>query len=202
MKKFILIIFVSFVTVTTSQAQGFSGDDKFLIAWEVAFPTNDFVSETSFAGGKIGYQHRINDNVFVGLSGSWNSFSQYVSKTTYQKPDGSGAITTDIVKEVYSVPLTLDVQYFLSEGKPLTPYVGLGLGTMYSDQTIYFNIYNIYDKNWGFVARPEIGALYSFNRSSALSLSATYNYATNKSELVDINNLSHFSLAIGFVFSE
>ena len=202
MKRFIIGIVTLLITGTTAQAQGFSGDDKFLIAWEVAFPTNDFVSETSFAGGKIGYQRRISDNIFVGISGSWNSFSEYVSKTTYQKPDGSGAITTDIVKELYSVPLTADIQYFLKGSSMFTPYVGLGLGAQYSDQTIYFNIYNIYDKNWGFVARPEIGALYSFNRKSALSLSATYNFATNKSELVDVNNMSHFVLALGFVFSE
>ena len=104
MKKFILILIVFLILHTTSYAQFSAGDDKFLIAWEVGIPSNDFLKETSWRGGRIEYQRMLKDNMSVGIAASWNSFSQYVPKTTYQKPDGSGAITTDIVRELYSVP--------------------------------------------------------------------------------------------------
>ena len=144
----------------------------------------------------------IKPNVSVGIAASWNSFSEYVPKTTYQKPDGSGAITTDIVDEIYSVPLTLTAKYyFLHDKRALTPYVGIGLGAQYSAQAKYFNIYGLEDNNWGFVARPELGLQFSFNRNSSLFLSGIYNFAAVKSDFFKTDNLDHIALAIGFVFS-
>ena len=201
MKKSIIILLVLVMLYTGSYAQSL-GPDKFSIAWEVGIPSNDFMSATSYSGGRIEYQRMIKPNVSVGIAGSWNSFSEYVPKTTYQKPDGSGAITTDIVNEIYSVPLTLTAKYyFLHDKRALTPYVGIGLGAQYSAQAKYFNIYGLEDNNWGFVARPELGLQFSFNRNSSLFLSGVYNYAAVKSDFFKTDNLDHIALAIGFVFS-
>jgi len=202
MKKSIVILVVLLTIYTSNYAQS-AGPDKFSIAWEVGIPSNDFMSATSYSGGRIEYQRMIKPNMSVGISGSWNSFSEYVPKTTYQKPDGSGAITTDIVNEVYSVPLTLNVKYYMREGKgnTLIPYVGIGLGGQYSAQAKYFNIYGIEDNNWGFVARPELGVLFSFNRNSALFLSGVYNYAAIKSDFFGNESLDHIAVSLGFVFS-
>ena len=200
MKKFILIGIVSLGFYTGSYAQFSAGQDKFSIAWEVGIPSNDFLKETSWRGGRIEYQRMLKDNLSVGIAGSWNSFSQYVSKTTYQKPDGSGAITTDIVKEVYSVPLTANVKYYFKAGDKLAPFAGIGLGTQYCDQAIYFNIYGIEDDSWGFVARPELGIAYPVSTTSALYLNVAYNYASNTSDLSDASHLSHIAIGLGFVF--
>ena len=201
MKKSIIILLVLVMLYTGNYAQSV-GADKFSIAWEVGIPSNDFMSATSYSGGRIEYQRMIKPNVSVGIAGSWNSFSEYVPKTTYQKPDGSGAITTDIVNEIYSVPLTLTAKYyFLHDKRALTPYVGIGLGAQYSAQAKYFNIYGLEDNNWGFVARPELGLQFSFNRNSSLFLSGVYNYAAVKSDFFKTDNLDHIALAIGFVFS-
>ena len=201
MKKSIIILLVLVMFYTGTYAQSL-GPDKFSIAWEVGIPSNDFMSATSYSGGRIEYQRMIKPNVSVGIAGSWNSFSEYVPKTTYQKADGSGAITTDIVNEIYSVPLTLTAKYyFLHDKRALTPYVGIGLGAQYSAQAKYFNIYGLEDNNWGFVARPELGLQFSFNRNSSLFLSGVYNYAAIKSDFFKTDNLDHIALAIGFVFS-
>ena len=201
MKKSIIILFFLVMLYASNYAQSL-GPDKFSIAWEVGIPSNDFMSATSYSGGRIEYQRMIKPNVSVGIAGSWNSFSEYVPKTTYQKPDGSGAITTDIVNEIYSVPLTLTAKYyFLHDKRALTPYVGIGLGAQYSAQAKYFNIYGLEDNNWGFVARPELGLQFSFNRNSSLFLSGVYNYAAVKSDFFKTDNLDHIALAIGFVFS-
>ena len=205
MKRYIISFLVLLIAYTSGHAQShtsFAGQDKFIISWEVAFPSNDFITHESYSGGRIAYAKMVKENLSVGLGGSWNSFSQYVPKTTYQKPDGSGALTSDIVKEVYSVPLTLDVNYYFKGGKSLVPYVGIGLGGQYSEQTIYFNIYSIGENGWGFVARPEIGVTYHFNSRSAINLGGIYNYSTVKSDAFNTDQLSHFVLSLGFVFSE
>jgi len=137
----------------------------------------------------------------LGITGTWNSFDEYIGKTTYQKPDGTGAITTDVVKQLYSVPLAITFNYYMHKGKRFVPYAGLGIGTQYSEQTLYFNIYSIEDDNWGFLLRPEIGGVFALKGSSSLYLSATYNYASNNSDVFDNNGLSHFALSLGFIFS-
>ena len=202
MKKLILILIgiVYLGLHQNSYAQYEAGKDKFSIAWEVAFPSNDFLSETSWRGGRIEYQRMLKANLSVGISGSWNSFEQYVPKTTYQKPDGSGAITTDIVKHLYSVPITANVKYYFKAMNKLLPFAGLGLGTQYCDQTIYFNIYGIEDDSWGFAARPELGIAYPVSDNTAIYLSGTYNYASNKSDLTNESGLSHIAIALGVVF--
>jgi outer membrane protein W len=142
----------------------------------------------------------VNHNISVGIGASWNSFDDYVPRTTYQKPDGTGAVTTDLVKDVYTVPITLSAHYYFDAGKKLLPYVGLGLGTEYADQNLYFNIFGAEQNNWGFVARPEIGLIYPFNTHGGLFLNAAYNYATNKNDIYNTNSLAQFAISLGFVF--
>ncbi|HEY6976643.1 MAG TPA: OmpW family outer membrane protein [Chitinophagaceae bacterium] len=202
MKKLLLITILCIALLSKNNAQSFSSlPDKFFIGYEPAFPTGDFLSEPSWAGGRVEYRRMIKPNFSVGIAGSWNSFDEYVPRTTYQKPDGSGAVTTDLVKEIYTVPLTLSGHYYFKSGKKILPYAGLGLGTEYSDQTLYFNIFSTDDNNWGFVVRPEVGLIYPFSSSTALYLSGAYNYATNKNDAFNIDHLAHFAVSIGFVFS-
>jgi hypothetical protein len=202
MKKSIIIIIALIGMHISSYAQSYSFlKNKFLIGYEVAFPAGDLLSKTSWAGGRIGYAHMIKDNLSIGIQGSWNSFSEYVARNTYQKPDGTGAITSDFVKEVYTVPLTATVHYYFKGAKKILPYAGVGLGTQYADQTLYFNIFSIYDNNWGFVARPEIGVIFPINDQAAIVLNGAYNYATNKVDGLKIDNLQHFAVSIGFSFS-
>jgi len=54
---------------------------------------------------------------------------------------------------------------YFKGGKKILPYAGLRLGTQFSDQTMYFNIYSIGEDNRGFMARPEIGAIFTINES-------------------------------------
>ena len=202
MKKIFAILVLLIAAKEKNYAQPFSSTlNKFMIGYEVAVPSGDFLSKTSWAGGRIEYRHMVQPNVSIGMGMSWNSFDEYVPKTTYQKPDGSGAVTTDLVKEIYTLPLTLSAHYYWIKSKGIIPYAGLGLGAQYSDQTLYFNIFAVEDNNWGFVARPEIGIVYPLSDATGLYLSAAYNYATNKNEAVDINNVSQFAFTIGFIFS-
>jgi opacity protein-like surface antigen len=201
MKKFLILLIVFAALIVNSNAQSFSSHkNKFTIGYEVAIPGGDLLSKTSWAGGRMEYGRMLNEQFSVGLGLSWNSFSEYVTRTTYQKPDGSGAVTTDLVKEIYSVPITVNGRYYIKGLKHLLPYAGVGIGTQYSDQTIYFNIFSIDENNWGFVVRPEVGLVYPFSDQTAIYFCGTYNYATNKNEAFKIDNLQHFALSLGFTF--
>lgn len=199
MKKLLATTWLLLSAVCISQAQVFSDtQDKFFVGYEVALPSG-FLTKTSWVGVRFDYRRMLTPNFSVGIATSWNSFSQYVRKDTYQKRDGDGAVTSDMVREIYSVPITLSSHYYFASDKKAVPYIGLGLGAQYSDQTVYMNIYGLDEYNWGFVARPEVGVIIPV-ATGGVYLSAAYNYATNYNDAFNIDHLQHFAFTIGFNF--
>lgn len=167
-------------------------------SWEIAFPTNkDFLTKTSLAGGRLEYRKFVKSNLSVGVGLSWNSFEQYFGTQTYQKPDGSTAVTTDMVRQIYTLPITATAHYYFKPSKHVLPYVGLGIGAQYSEQNAYFNVYGLTSNNWGFVLRPEVGLLVPFNTYWSILLAGGYNTSTNKNEDFKIDNLKQWTLNIG-----
>jgi outer membrane protein W len=209
MKKaiYIFILSVGFSGLVKAQemestsTSGSLPTDMFFVGYEVAIPTTtDYLSETSWAGFRIDYRHMVTPNVSVGIAMSFNTFDEYFSKQTYQRADGSGAITSDMIRQIYTTPITATVHYYFN-GSKIRPYVGLGLGTQYSEQNAYFNIYAVGVNNWGFVARPEAGILGKFNENLSGYVSVAYNYGTNQNDTFNVDNISYVPITIGLVFN-
>ena len=95
-------------------------EDRFYIGYEVGIPSG-FIDKTSWRGGRIEYRHKLKTDLSFGFSMAWNSFEQYVPRNTYQKPDGTGALTTDMVKSVYMYPSYATIHKYISPGKGLCP---------------------------------------------------------------------------------
>jgi hypothetical protein len=201
-KLFIILILLGAVVVRSNAQQKLQHkvEDRFYIGYEVGIPSG-FIDKTSWRGGRLEYRHKLKSDLSFGFGMAWNSFEQYVPRNTYQKPDGTGALTTDMVKSVYTLPIYANIHKYISPGKRTLPWIGVGVGTQYTDQTVYANIYGINDYKWGFLVRPEIGVDIPFNEYSALFLSATYNYATNTYDAFGSSDkLQHFAISIGFSF--
>jgi outer membrane protein W len=199
MKKIIICLSALVMTGATLKAQGdWPMKNIMLLNWEVGIPMNsNYLTKTSYRGGNFGYRHFINPKFSIGGALHWNSFEEYREPTVYEKPDGSTALYTDMVRQVYTVPMELNGHYYLDAGSNFRPYVGLGLGAQYSEQSAYYNIFVSEEKNWGFLVRPEVGTFYKFNSSTGLHLSAGYNYATNENPDFKTNDLKHLSLSLG-----
>jgi hypothetical protein len=207
MKKifFTSILLLSILIDKSAQAQyGYVPNGFFAFAWDINVPLNnkDFIERTSFYGGKIEGRTFITPKFSVGGELSWNSSYQYQPKRTYQF-DG-GAVTTDLYKYVYNVPFNLNAHYYFMDDKLIMPFAGLGVGAMYSEQDVYFNIYNLYSNNWGFLLRPEAGALIKFgsNSTTAALLGVRYNYATNRESDFNINKIKSLSFQVGIAFMQ
>ncbi len=172
------------------------------LSWEVAFPSsNDYLSKSSLRGGRLEYRTFINPNISVGLGLSWNSFDQYRPSQTYKTLSGNSAVTTDVVRQIYTLPITVTGHYYFQMGNPhIRPYIGLGLGAQYAEQNSYFNVYGIERKNWGFVTRPELGALFRVGEEFSILLAGSYNISTNKNEDFDISSLKQFGINLGGAF--
>jgi outer membrane protein W len=170
-------------------------------SWEVAIPTdNKYLTESSLSGWRLEYRRMIKENLSIGVAASWNAFNETLPTKTYSSPGGATAITTDMIRQVYTVPITLITHYYFATSmKLLQPFLGIGLGGQYAENNTYFNIYQLTENNWGFVARPELGATIHFGQNSPLKglFSAGYNWSTNKNEGFDIDNWSHLTINVG-----
>ena len=206
MKRVVLIILMAICFKASSQNP--SGNitildrDMFIINWEIAFPTNgDYLSETSFSNGRLEYRHLVNRKFAYGFSLGWYSFDQQVDQQLYESEDGSAAVFTDLIRQVYQVPLSANGYYYFSDSETLRPYIGLGLGANYSQQEAFFNIFVVEDDNWGFYVRPEIGTQYLLNNGFGLIAYVSFNYATNSSDFFEVDSLSHVGIGLGVNWS-
>lgn len=201
---FILLIGLS-VSVFTKAQDSQSGTampkDFTAFSWEMSFPLdNKYLNESSLSGWRLEYRRMVSSNISVGIAASWSAFDEYTPSTTYSSHSGATAVTTDLIKQVYTVPITLTSHYyFKSKILLFQPYIGIGLGTQYEENNTYFNIYQLTENNWGFVARPELGAVIHFGKDSPVKglISAGYNWSTNKVEAFNIDNWSHLAVNVG-----
>jgi outer membrane protein W len=186
-------------------SQGLPSDrDLFAFSWEISDPTgNKYINETSMSGWRLEYRKGIKHNLSVGIAMSWSAFDEFVNTKTYSSADNTKAITTDMIRQVYTLPITLVGHYYLNtKSNFFQPYLGLGLGAQYAEHKAFLNIYELNETNWGFVARPEVGALFRFSSHSPVRalLGLGFNYSTNKNEAFDIDNWNQVIVNVGIAF--
>jgi outer membrane protein W len=202
--KIVLLSLLSMGTLISlkGNAQTMPSDrDIATFSWEIATPTsNKFLNETSLSGWRFEYRKGVKHNLTVGIAISWNAFDELYPTTTYTSEDQSKAITSDMIRQVYTLPITLITHYYLgSKSKLLQPYFGVGLGAQYAEHNAYLNIYELSETNWGFVARPEFGTFLRFSSHSPIKAMAAIglNISTNKNEAFDITGWQHLTFNVG-----
>lgn len=185
---------------------GLAQEKYFYINLDVNKPLSntDWIGAVSASGLKAGYRVFINEKFSAGIDIGYATFDQYRDTETYQT--GTGAITTDYFKYIYSYSGVVSGQYNFPIGdrEKLFPYVGIGLGANTNEYVLYYNIYQDAERSWGFLARPEAGILYKFGsrRSIGAMAAVHYDYSTNKSEQFEYGNFSSVGFQIGLVFLE
>ncbi len=204
MKKQLLLLqlFALLLTSFATQAQSrYLTQGLYTFAWDINVPLNnkDFISRTSAYGAKIEGRYFLQPNFSIGGELNWYSMYQYAPRQTYDYDNL--AITTDLYKYMYNLPFAINAHYYLAPDAMITPYAGLAVGGMYSEQEIYFNIYSLSDNSWSFLVRPEAGALIKFGndaRAGAL-VGVRYAYASGQSTDFGISKIKTLSFQLGIV---
>jgi hypothetical protein len=196
---FSAVIFMLITTGAIAQTNhAASFNETVAVAWDVNFPINNkFVNATSYKGIKLEFRRMIKSDLSMGFEVGSNTYDQYSPRKTYQLQNG--AITTDLYTYIYTLPLALNVYHYFNVSKMVTPYIGLALGATYSQQKIYYNTYVSDDENWGFLVRPELGAIIKFQEGMGILVGARYSYSTNTESSFKINGLQSFGLQLGLI---
>ena len=197
MKKIIfLTIFCSLLITTKIYSQQ---EDYMSVKYAVSFGSGDmadFISPASWRGAVVEYRAAVKANLLVGVDLGWNVFYEKKEKDTYTL----GTVSLSGVQYRYQneVPILLSADYFISSDKPLKPYVGLGIGTIYSERATDMNLYRLEEKTWQFALKGELGILYELNYATSIKFAAKY-YNGFKTGTLD--NQGYFSLSLGMAWS-
>ena len=160
MKHFYIILFLMVSSISAALAQ----DGYTSLHYDVGFglgKTSDFISKPSFRGIGFDYRKMVNPNIGVGVSFAWSTFYERKDDDTYTLPDGSATLSGVQFRYLNVLPFHLNFNYYLGgEGETVRPFLGLGVGTVYSEKKTQMGQYANTTQTWHFSLQPEVGVLY------------------------------------------
>lgn len=197
MKKIIFLMIFGFLLMT---AKSYSQQDSYMsVQYSVSIPTGDmgeYISKTSWRGVLIEYRGYVRSNLFVGMDAGWNVFYEKKDSDTYTQ--GTESLTGVQYRYQNQVPLLATIDYLIVSDKALKPYVGLGIGTMYSERSTDMNLYRLKQNSWQFAVKAEVGVLYEISYSSAVKFAVKYynGFKTNS-----LGNQGYLSINLGMAWA-
>ncbi|MGL5682227.1 MAG: outer membrane beta-barrel protein [Marinifilaceae bacterium] len=199
MKKYIFITIALLTFCFSAKAQMLN------VNYQIGVPfskTHDFISNASFRGADIEYHSFLGNNMSIGLALGWNVYyKKYDNKTQdFFLNHEEYTITGKQYRYINTVPLLLIPRYYFTDNSALfRPYLGVGVGTCWSEYKLEVGQYSSRTSRWEFQVSPEIGTLIHINDQMAVNLGARYNFAT-KAANGRVPQMSTLMFNIGICF--
>jgi opacity protein-like surface antigen len=192
-KSFIIILAIGIFATAPSIAQS-----AFSIQYSMGFGSGDvksFISSSSFRGAAVEYRYLVQPKIGIGADIGWNTFYERRAFDTYT----SGTVSLSGVQYRYinAMPIYAAFDYYMKPGEKLNPFVGLGVGTLYTKRNTDINLYTIENSVWAFGLRPEAGVLVNANPGLDIILVGKYNYGFAAGGL---DAQSYFTFNVGLRF--
>lgn len=155
----------------------------------------EFITPASFRGFTFDLRKMVQPNVGVGIELGWNVFYDELSNDVYSI--GNVSYSGKQYRYDNKFPMLVSADYYFKPGEQINPFVGFGLGTVFSMRTTDMGQYRFEDEGWHFAIKPEAGVLIEVNPSLGVSLTAKYYYGFETS---DFGPQGYFALNFGLVF--
>jgi hypothetical protein len=196
--KYIVLCVLLLCGLTTASFAQERGTWMSYVNWNMGSTINNhFAKQFSAAGADFGYAIFAAKDLAIGAGLGWHNYAQYAPRQTYYFEHG--AATTDMYKYIFTLPLTVTATKYFHAGSLFHPYVKVGAGVLYSEQNLYYNVYETDSHSWGFTVIPEAGVNVKVSRTARWSFNAgiRYLYATNKAGQYSIGSIQAYDLSAG-----
>jgi hypothetical protein len=194
MKKIFFVLLLTGVIATTQvNAQG----NLFSIQYSVGFSTGDlkeFNSSASFRGMSLEYRHMMQPAIGVGFETGYNLFYDRMDYATYTQ--GTQSLSGIQYRYTHAVPVIAAFDYYLIPDTKYNPFVGLGVGTIYSSRDLDMGMFTMESDVWQFALRPQVGAIIT-TPAADLIIGAKY-FSGFKAK--DTDGQQYFTINVGLVF--
>jgi outer membrane protein W len=142
------------------------------------------------------YRGEVTDHLLLGVDVGWNVFYEKKEKDTYTI--GTESLSGVQYRYQNEVPMLGTLDYLISSEGPVKPYVGLGIGTIYSERATDMNLYRLEQNTWQFALKGEVGVLYEMSYAAAIKLAAKY---YNGFKTGTLENQGYFSISLGMAWT-
>ncbi|MEA3479446.1 MAG: OmpW family outer membrane protein, partial [Bacteroidota bacterium] len=156
---------------------------------------SDYISKTSWRGALMEYRAAVRSNLLVGVDLGWNVFYERKDYDTYTVDTRS--LSGIQYRYQNEVPILVSFDYLIATEGAVKPYVGLGIGTIYSERATDMNLYRLLEKTWHFGLKGELGVLYEISYTTNIKFAAKY-YNAFKTETLDTQG--YISLSLGMAW--
>ncbi|MGI9627920.1 MAG: hypothetical protein ACR2QM_13875 [Longimicrobiales bacterium] len=136
--------------------------------------TKDFASELSFRNAGLETRYMASEGLSFGVSFSWSVFHEQIEgqEDLAQLPV---TITGTQFRTVNTLPLLVTAhKYFGAAPQQTRPYVGVGLGTAWTQRRLDIGVLSADNASWGFAAVPEVGLLIPLSAGLDLAVHGKY----------------------------
>ena len=160
-KTLYIILFTVFASSAIAQNS--------MMSWQysMGFATGDlkdYTSEASFRGVTYNYNWMVETGASIGLEIGWNVFYDQRPYDTYTRGDWD--YSGKQYRTSNNVPLLFNVGYYVNPDDIITPFAGLGIGTMWSERYTTMGSYGFTQTGWHFELKPELGIMYNTEGAS------------------------------------
>lgn len=197
MKKIKLLIFASILLSCFSvKAQEQLTSLQYSVGFGVG-DFRDFINQESWRGATFEYRSIMEEKYSIGFDMGINTFYDNIGYATTTRDNAT--ITGSQFRYMTAVPAMMTMDYYIGGygHNDVTPYLGVGLGTLYSYSRLDMGIYSFTDDAWHFLVRPELGVLISTSSQADFIFAAKYNNAFKTQQ---DPSRSYLSLNVGFVW--
>ena len=194
MKKIFFALLLTGVIATTQvKAQ----ESFYSIQYSIGFGMGDlkeFNEAASFRGMSFEYRYLMQPSIGVGFETGYNLFYDRMDYATYTQ--GTESLSGIQYRYTHAVPVLAAFDYYLKPDTQFNPFVGLGVGTLYTYRDLDMGLFTMESDVWQFALRPQIGVLVS-TPSADLILGAKY-FSGFKAN--DTEGQQYFTINVGLVF--
>ncbi len=174
--------------------------------YQISLPMDqvkEYTDKASFRGFDLEYHQFLSERFSVGAAIGWDVFYKDKAHTSgnfkFNKNDNVYTITGNQYRYINTVPMLAIGRYYLTESNTtLRPFVGLGIGTSWTEKRLEVGQFSSTISRWQFAFAPEIGMYIPFNDQFAFNLGARYNYGT-KAAHGRVPEIQTFSFNLGII---
>lgn len=166
----------------------------------------DFIADGSFRGWGIDGRGFITQNISVGGSFSWEVFDQ-IYRNLPPTPVSTGLenieghVSGVQYRYINTLPIMVNTHYYLGSDGEVRPYIGLSIGTAYTEHKTEIGLTSIVANGWGFAIQPEIGAMIPFGLTGVgANIAGRFRYTSQAGDTTF--PISFFTIALGIGFMD
>ena len=194
MKKIFFIILLTGV-ISATQVKG--QESLFSIQYSMGFGVGDlkeFNESASFRGMSFDYRYMMDRSLGIGFETGYNLFYDKMNYATYTR--GTESLSGVQFRYTHAVPVLAAFDYFIIPDTQFNPFVGLGIGTLYTNRDVDMGMYRWKRDVWQFAIRPQVGILIATPGVDFI-VGAKY-YSAFKAN--DVEGQSYFTINVGLAF--